>query len=434
MHTKQDEILRVKLVRDPEEREVYSDLISREHYLGSSAMNRNTLIHVVKRGREEVAILTWEPKTRHWFGLRDRLIGWTENQRKTRHKYCIENRRFLMLVKEKNLASQVLSKSIEQLGKDTMSVYGHECLLAETFVDPSKKFEGTCYKAAGWTDAGLTRGGRGADTRSPKRYFIKELKVNALAKLKAPHLTPSDTVNPRQSVLSLETFDIRGLKERIDSIPDYRKHKGWYPLSSLLALTITAVLSGESTMSEIHRWIGDLSDETLRSLGCRKSPSYSVIRSTLIKIDHTALSATLCAWLSEQERRVHIDRSIKTLSLDGKCLRAASSAGGTEIHILELIDSVTQVVKGQMKVSDKENEIPVAREMLLKEPLDAQTIVTADALHTQKKTAATIVKKTLTTSSQSKIIRRTSENPSSKKPPSKIGRLQSILKSLRTDD
>ena len=34
---------------------------------------------------------------------------------------------------------------------------GHPVLLAETFVDPAL-FAGTCYRAAGWTEIGETRG------------------------------------------------------------------------------------------------------------------------------------------------------------------------------------------------------------------------------------------------------------------------------------
>lgn len=404
---KHEQEVKVKLVLDREQRELYSDMVTRNHYLGSSQININTLVHVATRGREVVAVITWEPKTRHRFGLRDRLIGWTAGQKETRHKYCFENRRFLMLTQEKNLASHVLSESTNRLAVDANKVFGYECMLAETFVDPSKQFAGTCYKAAGWTDAGMTQGGRGADTRSPKRYFIKELKKDALAKLKAPELTPSDTVNPRQSVLMLEAFDLAGLKRKLDSVPDPRKHQGWYPVSSLLALIIAAVISGESTISDIHRWILGLSKEVLRGLGCRKHPSYSVIRSTLIGTDHQALTGVLCQWLSEQENKIHIGKRLKILSLDGKRIRAASRAGGTDIHILELTDAVTQVIRAQIKVSDKENEIPVARVALLKQVIDADTVVTADALHTQRATANVILKKTLITSWQSKITKRT---------------------------
>jgi hypothetical protein len=73
--------LKIKLITDPGEIEVYSDLITRHHYLGSSQVNRNTIVHVARRGRHDVAVLTWERNVRRWFGMRDRLIGWTKSQK-----------------------------------------------------------------------------------------------------------------------------------------------------------------------------------------------------------------------------------------------------------------------------------------------------------------------------------------------------------------
>ena len=76
MYTKRtDDTIRVYAIKDPGEAEVYSDILTRRHYLGSAAYNRNTIVHVARRGREDVAILTWEAETRHRFGTRDRLIG-----------------------------------------------------------------------------------------------------------------------------------------------------------------------------------------------------------------------------------------------------------------------------------------------------------------------------------------------------------------------
>ena len=148
--------LRAVLIKDPGEVEFYDDLLARRHYLKSGQCNSNTIMHVVRRGREDVAILTWEPGVRRFFGMRDRIIGWSEPQRQQRLKYCAENRRFLLLVKEPNLASQVLSHSEARLEQDAQKRFGHGFLLAETFVDPSKGYDGGCYKAAGWVNAGLT--------------------------------------------------------------------------------------------------------------------------------------------------------------------------------------------------------------------------------------------------------------------------------------
>jgi hypothetical protein len=337
-----------------------------------------------------------------------------------------------MLSEEKNLASKVLSLSIERLGKDGQEIHGHEFLIAETFVDPTRGYDGTCYKAAGWTDAGLTQGGRGKDDRSKKLYFVKELKLNALAKLKAPELTPSDTKNPRQSVLNLERLDLQSLRRRLDAIPDRRKHKGWYPMTSVYALMIASVLCGETTAKGMWRWISELSRELLRSLGCRQAPSYSMIWSSLRDADHAALQEALCGWLAEQGNKLYVDKNIRILSLDGKALRSASKAAGTELHLLTLIDTVTQTIRAQRPVNAKTNEIPVAQELLAAEPLDAETIVTADAMHTQDQLAETLVKKTPITSSRSRTIGQTSEKPSMRRRQS-FGHYRTLLQSLDTD-
>ena len=42
------------------------------------------------------------------------------------------------------------------------------------------------------------KGGRGPQEWSKKHYFIKELKREALSKLKAPELSASDIENPRR--------------------------------------------------------------------------------------------------------------------------------------------------------------------------------------------------------------------------------------------
>jgi hypothetical protein len=426
--------LRAVLIRDPGEIEFYDDLLTRRHYLESGQCNRNTIVHVIRRGREDVAVLTWEPGVRRFFGMRDELVGWSKQQRDQRLKYCAENRRFLMLVKEPNLASQVLSLSEARLEQDAQKRFGHGFLLAETFVDPSRGYDGACYKAAGWTDVGLTQGGRGARERSKKRYFVKELKKEALSKLKAVELSASDIRNPRQSVLFLEQLDLAGLRKQLDSVPDYRKIQGQYPLTSVLALIIGAVLCGSTNTAQISRWIGELSVELLRSLGCRRAPSNPTIWRVLTQVDHNALQSVLCEWLKAQAKKLHIDKKLKIMSLDGKCLRGTEKMSGCETNLLTLIESISGILHDQVLVGEKTNEIPHAADMLHAADLDAETIVTADAMHTQTKTAEVVLKKTLTTSSQSKGIRETSRKPSSNRLPRRVGRYQRGVRSLLTGE
>ena len=67
------------------------------------------------------------------------------------------NSRFLILPGgERNLGSRVLSLCTRRLVRDWPARFGHDVLLAETFVDP-ELFRGTVYRAANWIEVGRTR-------------------------------------------------------------------------------------------------------------------------------------------------------------------------------------------------------------------------------------------------------------------------------------
>jgi hypothetical protein len=427
----EDRSLRIKLITDPASIEFYSDILTRKHYLGSSAVNRNTLMHVVRRGRDDIAILTWEPKLRLRFGLRDELIGWTKEQRQQRLQYCVENRRFLMLIDEKNAASQCLAASMKELSSDGRGLFGHDFLLAETFIDPSRGYDGTCYKAGGWTEVGFTKGGRGKQERTAKLYFVKELKRDALEKLKAVALTPSDTVNPRQSKLCLEDLDFEGLRRKLEEVPDYRKIEGKNPLAAILALFVVAILCGATNLKAIHRWAKGISWEIFKNLGFRRPLSYTTAWRVMTNLDHQAFSTKLCEWLSAHADKVHIAGELKHLAFDGKTLRSASKCGNTQLHVINLINATVGVLMAQRMINDKEkNEIPCAQQILAQAPIDAATVVTGDAMHTQDATAERVLKKTVTMSLPSRIIKKTCTAPSKRTHPRRLGQYRSVLKSL----
>lgn len=392
--------LRIKLIICREEREFYSDILTRKHYLKNSMVNKNTIMHVLSRGREDVAVLTWERQRVKHFKLRDKLIGWSKEGKSQRVKHCIQNRRFLVLKPESNLASQSISKSVKRICADALEHYGHEVLLAETFVDPSQGNSGTCYQAAGWQEVGLTVGGKGEDKRNPKLYFVKELHQQAIHKLKSPKLTTTDLSNPRQQELFLDKINFVTLRSKLEQIPDYRQRRGKNDLTAMLLLITAGILSGCSNVKAISRWVDYLTMETIKNFGCRRRPSYSTLRRVLINVDYEKLSKCLCSWLEEQGNKIPINKQLKILIFDGKAMKTASKfSEDLDFRILNVIDAVTCTLKAQLAVTNKENEIPVAQNILSNIELDADTIVLADALHTQKKTANLILKKTPITSS-----------------------------------
>ena len=112
----------------------------------------------------------------------------------------INNSRFLILpwVRIPNPASHVLALSLRTIAEDWERYYGLRPWLAETLVD-SSRFTGHCYRAANWSDVGLTTG-RGRQDRqhqrhglAPKRVLLYPLHPNSLQYLLSVNGYPHDT-------------------------------------------------------------------------------------------------------------------------------------------------------------------------------------------------------------------------------------------------
>jgi len=69
------------------------------------------------------------------------------------------------------------------------------------------------------------------------------------------------------------------------------------------------------------------------------------------------------------------------LALDGKTLRGARSGEQTAPHLLAFCTHHSQETFWQVRVDEKTNEIPVAKQVLPTLPI-RQRVCTADALHT----------------------------------------------------
>lgn len=147
-------------VREAEgaERYLWDYLVHHYHYLGRPKLVGEHLKQVVVLGEQVVGCLGWASAA--WkVDCRDRLIGWSPEQRRHRLWAVVNNVRFLLLpwVRVEHLASKVLALSLRGLPAAWQSRYGHEVVLAETFVDPAR-FAGTCYRAANWQPIGQSRG------------------------------------------------------------------------------------------------------------------------------------------------------------------------------------------------------------------------------------------------------------------------------------
>jgi len=68
-----------------------------------------------------------------------------------------------------NLASWILAQVTRRLRRDWQTLYAHDLVLVETFVE-KERFQGTCYRAANWIAVGETVG-RGRNDRANNTWL-----------------------------------------------------------------------------------------------------------------------------------------------------------------------------------------------------------------------------------------------------------------------
>ena len=96
------------------------------------------------------------------------------------------------------------------------------------------------------------------------------------------------------------------------------------------------------------------------------------------------LDRVLGAWL--QTRAVQAGGRL-VIAIDGKTVRGAKDKDGKAPHLVAALAHGIGAVLGQVAVDAKSNEIPAVRELLKAFADLAGTVVTIDAMHTQRDTA-----------------------------------------------
>jgi hypothetical protein len=159
-----------------------------------------------------------------------------------------------------------------------------------------------------------------------------------------------------------------GLLAALAQVPDPRDPHGIrYPLASVLAVAVCAVLAGASTFAAITDWASDLDPAAWTRLGfADRIPVLSTVWRLLVRIDAETLQAVLADWLrSFQPGPPPVGRRTRrVIAIDGKLLRGARSPGGRQVHLLSAYDTTTAVVLAQVQVSAKSNEIPAFAPLL----------------------------------------------------------------------
>ena len=287
-------------------------LLNQHHYLGSLKPVGERLYYVATEAAGHwVAILVFSAAAKH-LRAREEWIGWSNEQRRRRLSLITNNCRFLLLpgYEVPNLGSRVLRLTLDRLSADWQAHYGHPILAVETFVDP-EQFQGTVYTANGWIELGETDGW-GRQRRDyyvkhdkPKRLFVRALARQACRSLQAEQLQPALAVVEAKvpARCTQRVKEIQSIVQHFRQLPEYRARFESYPLFSLAALILLAMLcEAPRGQTDLEKFARGLSQGQRRALGIRRNvhgkypaPSQSTFSRFLAGGNAAKLDATLQA-------------------------------------------------------------------------------------------------------------------------------------------
>jgi predicted transposase YbfD/YdcC len=182
----------------------------------------------------------------------------------------------------------------------------------------------------------------------------------------------------------------------LGAIPDPRidrckKHS----LESILFLTLVGMLCGADNAREIEEF-GDANEDWIRKYVELEGgvPSHDTITRVFSLIDKNAFCENFTKWtqsLQKATEREAEEKKHSVVAIDGKSLCGSIGSSLTGMaHMLHAWSVKNGLCIGQQAVKEKSNEITAMIPLLMMLDLKG-CIVTADAIHSHKKTAKTII-------------------------------------------
>jgi predicted transposase YbfD/YdcC len=195
----------------------------------------------------------------------------------------------------------------------------------------------------------------------------------------------------------------RDLLDYLAQITDPRHRRGRrHALTTVLAVAVCATLAGARSLVAIGEWASDAPVQVLAALGTRRAPVPRLAatrrghrapragphRRRRPRPCHRCLAGCPAATTGGPSPPGRPPR--RAVAVDGKTLRGTGHHGNPQVHLLAVMDHTSRRVLGQTDVQATTNEIARFRPLL--DGLDlTDTVVTADALHTQREHADWLV-------------------------------------------
>jgi len=156
-------------------------------------------------------------------------------------------------------------------------------------------------------------------------------------------------------------------------LDDPRSHNVIYPIDEILFLTLCAVICGAEGWEDIEDY----------------GKSKLLFRRFFRALDNKAFQEMFIGWVNSLDISINNNNVI---SIDGKTSRRSHDGDKKALHTVSAFASEARIVLGQQKTDEKSNEITAIPQLL--ELLDIKgSVVTIDAMGTQKDIAAKIVDK-----------------------------------------
>ena len=169
----------LRLLSDKADIALWNEYVQRYHPQGHRRPFGHWLRYFVCVGENYLGCLLISAASKT-LRARDKWLDWTPSQRRRNLPWVINNSRYLLFrwVNIPHLASHILGQLAKRVAGDWEQRWGYRPVLMETFIDTT--YKGTCYRAAGWQELGMTTG-EGAYrpgsqyTTSPKHILVKPL-------------------------------------------------------------------------------------------------------------------------------------------------------------------------------------------------------------------------------------------------------------------
>ena len=189
---------------------------------------------------------------------------------------------------------------------------------------------------------------------------------------------------------------VLSLFEALQSVPDHRsRHGRRYPLAVVLAIAVSAMVSGARSLYAIAQWAEEHRKlvTTTFDLPPHWTPSHATFFRVFAGLDVAAFEAVVHRWLHE-----HFVGPDEAFAVDGKTLCGIHGEEIAGVHLVAAFTHARGVVVGQAQSPGKGQELAAGREVVRALPLEGR-ILTLDALYATRKFCQEIAQRGGTTSS-----------------------------------